>query len=99
MTILSTKGWDDYQLIDSGEELRLERWDKYYLVRPDPQAIWKKKREQMPHDWRIRYGNLTVKAHLTPYKDKRIIEAGELALEEDGGRLLATGIFARWKNG
>lgn len=33
-------GWKDYQLIDCGGGERLERWGKYILVRPDPQAIW-----------------------------------------------------------
>ena len=31
-----------YELIDSGEGHRLERWKKYLLDRPDPQIIWKK---------------------------------------------------------
>ncbi|KKS95057.1 MAG: SAM dependent methyltransferase [Microgenomates group bacterium GW2011_GWC1_43_13] len=32
----------DYDLIDSGEGRRLERFGKYLLDRPDPQIIWKK---------------------------------------------------------
>ena len=32
----------DYDLVDSGEERRLERFGKYLLDRPDPQIIWKK---------------------------------------------------------
>ena len=32
--------WQDYQLLDCGGGEKLERWDKQYLVRPDPQAIW-----------------------------------------------------------
>lgn len=42
-TILTTSGWDAYELIDSGDVKRLERYGKYRLVRPDPDAIWKKK--------------------------------------------------------
>jgi 23S rRNA (cytosine1962-C5)-methyltransferase len=38
--ILSTPGWEDYELIDSGNGLRFERFGKYRLVRPDPQIIW-----------------------------------------------------------
>ena len=41
MQILETSGWEDYELIDSGDGKRLERFGKYTLVRPDPQAIWK----------------------------------------------------------
>ena len=32
--------WQDYELIDCGNGEKLERWDKQFLVRPDPQAIW-----------------------------------------------------------
>lgn len=40
MTILSTPGWEDYELLDTGDGHRLERFGKYLLVRPDPQIIW-----------------------------------------------------------
>lgn len=33
-------GWKDYEVIDSSEGEKLERWGKYILVRPDPQVIW-----------------------------------------------------------
>ncbi|MBT3816818.1 MAG: SAM-dependent methyltransferase [Candidatus Magasanikbacteria bacterium] len=33
----------DYELLDCGNERRLERFGKYILDRPCPQAIWKKK--------------------------------------------------------
>lgn len=32
--------WNDYELIDCADGEKLERWGKYLLVRPDPQAIW-----------------------------------------------------------
>ena len=41
MTILSTPGWDEYALLDSGDGFRLERFGSYRVVRPDPQIIWK----------------------------------------------------------
>lgn len=34
--------WEDYELIDSGDFEKLERFGKYILIRPEPQAIWKK---------------------------------------------------------
>ena len=40
MDLLSTTGWDDYALLDSGNGLRLEQFGPYTTVRPDPQAIW-----------------------------------------------------------
>ena len=39
MQLYSTK-WDDYELIDAGGFRKLERFGKYYLIRPEQQAIW-----------------------------------------------------------
>lgn len=33
--------WKDYQVLDTSEGEKLERWGKYILLRPDPQVIWK----------------------------------------------------------
>lgn len=43
MEILITKGSKDYELLDSGNGQKLERYGEYVLVRPDTQAIWEKK--------------------------------------------------------
>jgi len=40
--ILKTLPSKDYELIDSGEGEKLERFGLYVLRRPDPQALWKK---------------------------------------------------------
>ncbi len=32
--------WKDYEVLDTGDGEKLERWGKYLLVRPDPQVIW-----------------------------------------------------------
>ena len=32
--------WHDFEVIDCSKGEKLERWGRYYLVRPDPQAIW-----------------------------------------------------------
>ncbi|MCX6717259.1 MAG: class I SAM-dependent methyltransferase [Candidatus Taylorbacteria bacterium] len=40
--ILKTKTSADYELIDSGNGEKLERYGKYILRRPDPQALWNK---------------------------------------------------------
>jgi 23S rRNA (cytosine1962-C5)-methyltransferase len=37
-----TKGWADYELLDSGEGERLERFGQYLIVKPDPSAVWDK---------------------------------------------------------
>jgi len=40
--ILKTKPSKDYELIDSGNGEKLERFGEYTLRRPDPQALWNK---------------------------------------------------------
>lgn len=40
--ILVTDKSKDYELIDSGDGEKLERFGKYILNRPDPQALWSK---------------------------------------------------------
>lgn len=34
-------GWKDYEVLDTSDGEKLERWGRYILVRPDPQVIWK----------------------------------------------------------
>ena len=40
--------WKDFELIDCSKGEKLERWGSFYLVRPDPQAIWDTPRRN-PH--------------------------------------------------
>lgn len=42
MKLLYPSSWKDYELIDSGDFEKLERFGKYVLIRPEPQAIWKR---------------------------------------------------------
>ena len=32
--------WKDYEVLDTGNGEKLERWGDYILIRPDPQVIW-----------------------------------------------------------
>lgn len=36
----SADNWKDYELLDTSDGERLERWGKRILIRPDPQIIW-----------------------------------------------------------
>ncbi|HOZ30753.1 MAG TPA: class I SAM-dependent methyltransferase [Bacteroidales bacterium] len=38
--LISASGWKDYELIDSGNFEKLERFGPYVICRPEPQAIW-----------------------------------------------------------
>lgn len=40
--ILITKPQKEYELLDSGEGQKLERYGTYLMARPDPEALWKK---------------------------------------------------------
>lgn len=40
-------GWKDYEVLDTGDGQKLERWGEYILIRPDPQVIWPKTDERL----------------------------------------------------
>lgn len=42
LNLLESKNWKDYELLDSGDGLKLERFGEYRFVRPEAQAIWKR---------------------------------------------------------
>jgi 23S rRNA (cytosine1962-C5)-methyltransferase len=42
--------WKDFELIDSGNGEKLERWANILISRPDPQALWQKD-EKAQSDW------------------------------------------------
>ncbi len=67
--IITTSTEADYELLDSGEGEKLERFGKVVLSRPDPQALWKKSnpsvwknvdgyfsREEKGSNWEIKPG-------------------------------------------
>lgn len=43
MQLLTPTHWQDYELIDCGDFEKLERFGKYITIRPEPQAVWKKR--------------------------------------------------------
>ncbi|TNE82165.1 MAG: oxidoreductase [Bacteroidetes bacterium] len=43
MELLTPLHWKDYELLDCGNFEKLERFGKYILRRPEPQAIWNKR--------------------------------------------------------
>lgn len=40
LDLLAPPPWDDYELIDTGDGAKLERFGPYRLVRPETQALW-----------------------------------------------------------
>ena len=44
---LTTLPWSDYELLDSGENMKLERFGDIIVARPETQALWKKQRPEL----------------------------------------------------
>ena len=45
--------WKDYEIIDTGNGRKLERWGEIILSRPDPQVIWE---PSAPNLWKTAHG-------------------------------------------
>ncbi|MBQ8161297.1 MAG: class I SAM-dependent methyltransferase [Clostridia bacterium] len=39
--------WQDYEVLDTGNGEKLEKWGKIILCRPDPQTIWPRQKEKL----------------------------------------------------
>lgn len=42
--------WQDYEILDMANGEKLEKWNNIYLIRPDPQIIWREK--SYPEKWK-----------------------------------------------
>ena len=40
LTVIATPGFADYELLDSGNGRKLERFGRFTVERPEPQAMW-----------------------------------------------------------
>ncbi len=49
MVEFPSKNWKDYELLDSGDGQKLERFGAYVLARPEPKALWTK--SLSPQEW------------------------------------------------
>ena len=47
--------WKDYEVIDTADGEKLERWGDYILLRPDPQVIWDSDRKNL--NWKKKNGH------------------------------------------
>lgn len=68
MTLLTPSAWADYELIDSGDFMKLERFGQYILARPEPQAIW---------DCSLPEAEWEQLAHATFRRDRQSPERGD----------------------
>jgi 23S rRNA (cytosine1962-C5)-methyltransferase len=44
---LTAEPWDDYELLDSGDNMKLERFGAVIVARPETQALWKKQKPEL----------------------------------------------------
>jgi 23S rRNA (cytosine1962-C5)-methyltransferase len=49
LSLLEASNWKDYELLDSGDGLKLERFGSYVFTRPESQAMWH--RALLQKDW------------------------------------------------
>jgi len=73
MKIFTPHNWTSYELIDSGDFAKLERFGEVVTYRPEPQAVWSK---SLPEAEWIRQADATFK----PAKEKgaeQLIDKGE----------------------
>ncbi len=76
---LSVPGWRDYELLDSGDNRKLERYGKHILIRPETQAIW---RPQKPADWKKASAEFRFAEGKGSWRKKDIPDSWELAWGE-----------------
>jgi 23S rRNA (cytosine1962-C5)-methyltransferase len=74
MILLTPQHWKDYELIDSGEFEKLERFGQYYLIRPEPQAVWN--RSLSRQEWEKRSNAEFRIEKNDPEKGKWILKRG-----------------------
>ncbi len=86
MQLLTPSHWKDYELIDTGGLEKLERFGKYTLARPEPQAIWTKSLTET--EWERL-------AH-TRYRRMRGIDPSKQELIEKGDWKLKPGMPEQW---
>ena len=80
--ILITKPSADYELLDSGEGEKLERFGTIVLSRPDPQALWRK---LLPDtEWKKAHGHFGRS------------EGSNVGTEERGNWTLAKDVPSKW---
>lgn len=88
MTLHFPESWKDYELLDSGGGEKLERFGTYILIRPEPQAIWRKVLPEK--EWRRRAHARFVREQKDRYR---------FADEVKGGWTREAGMPESWEIG
>lgn len=92
-----SENWKDYEVIDTSDGEKLERWGKYILVRPDPQVIWTTpKKNRLWRDYDARYARSSTgggkwSAHRLP--ERWQVQYGPLTFNVKPMNFKHTGVF------
>src|SRR3989344_1136654 len=82
----------NYELLDSGEGAKLERYGEFVLARPDPQAIWAK--GLTPEAWAKAHAIFEVSwKKRSEMPDAWVVEIGGLKFEVSLKNFKHTGVF------
>jgi 23S rRNA (cytosine1962-C5)-methyltransferase len=73
---LLSSSWDDYELIDSGDNKKLERYGKYFVIRPETQAIWEASK---PEKWLAANARFDWKEGKGNWKNNGVPESWDLS--------------------
>lgn len=96
-TMWIANNWKDFEVLDCSNGEKLERWGDYYLVRPDPQAIWSTPRKNPK--WKTRDasysrsntgGGAWNKSHLP---ERWTVDYGDLTFNVKPMNFKHTGLF------
>lgn len=73
---LIVEPWPDYEILDSGNNRKLERWGNYVLIRPETQAIWEPRKPEL---WRRANAEFKFVGAKGNWKNNGVPESWELA--------------------
>ena len=76
---LTPKPWPDYELIDSGDNRKLERYGSFYIIRPETQALWSPSR---PEVWNKAQAEFHFAGTKGVWKKSSVPESWELAWQD-----------------
>ena len=97
MTILVTTSQKDYELLDSGEGEKLERFGDVVLARPDPEVLWGKQKDQKVWDMahaHFKSGERGAKWHTKKtFPSSWVCVAGDISLSLKIGNNKHVGLF------
>lgn len=93
---LSVDDFSGYELIDSGEHEKLERFGDHLLARPDTQAIWKKSKPERWSEARAVFSSIEGKGawkKADDFAESWNVPYGDVTLIAKIGNFKHTGIF------